>query len=189
MSSELCKQIYRLRRSSAKNTGYCVKEACGLKMLKPQASLDFSLIFSGIGPLFCHSRSDRLHCDGALQTFALHIAAKAVRFFYVAIDKQIGCGASPAAIESCPAILTVRPGIDVQPGKLSGQLHVKAVVVQITQLVFLIAHKLVAGIDISIRGDSHVFTSRTASPHPLDDARSLGQIYIEVEEVHIIPLQ
>ena len=97
-------------------------------MLRPQACVDFYIFRGGIS-FPCQPRPDSLHGDGALQTFALHITAKAVRFFDIPVDKQIGGGAAAAAIKSGPAVFTVWAGIDIQPRKSSGQVHIKIAIV------------------------------------------------------------
>ena len=51
------------------------------------------------------------------------------------------------------------------------------------QPVVLVAHELVAGVDIPLRGDGHVLAARAAAPQPLDHAGPLGQIHIEMEKV------
>ena len=86
----------------------------GFKMLKPRPNCRIFAGLNGSGSLPCHARPDGPHGDGALQPLALHIAAEAVRFFYVAVDKQVRGGTAAAAIEPRPAVLAVGPGVDVQ---------------------------------------------------------------------------
>lgn len=53
---------------------------------------------------------------------------------------------------------------------------------------FLFPYKLVTGINVSIGGDSHILAAGSTAPQPLDDAGALGQVYIEMEEIDIFPI-
>ena len=44
-----------------------------------------------------------------------------------------------------------------------------------------------AGEDVPVGGDGHVLAPGAAAPQPLDDAGALGQVHVEVEEVHVLP--
>ena len=163
MSLKLCKLKQRSSRLCCKNTGYGNREGYGFKILKTIALSTFFPFFGEGSVLPRHISPDRLHGNGAFQTLFLHFTAKAVWLFYVSIDKQIGSGTTSAAIELGPAVFTVRARIYVEPCESSGQLHVKGSTIEVAQLVFLIAHKLMAGIDVSLWSDGHIFAPRAAA--------------------------
>src|SRR5699024_8804021 len=106
-----------------------------------------------------------------------------MRAFYVAVDKQVGGRASAGAVKAGPAAAALLPGIDVQGGKTAGELLVKASVIYAAQLIVLVAHELVAGVDVPVGRDGHILAPGAAAPQPLDDAGALGQVHVEVEEV------
>ena len=53
---------------------------------------------------------------------------------------------------------------------------------------FVFSNKLMAGVNISVRSDSHVLAARAAAPQPLNNAGPLGQVHVEVEEVNVLPI-
>ena len=125
------------------------------------------------------------HRNSAFKPFPLHVATKAIRNFYVPVDKQVRSGASTAAIKAGPALLAIRSGIDVQFAESVGKIHIKGIFIEIAQLIFFIAHKLMTGINISFRRNGHIFAARPTAPKPLDHTRPLGQIHVEVEKVDV----
>ena len=152
------------------------------------AEITVCIITSCIRPL-PHAGRDSIEGNRTLQTLALHCAGHLVGPCYVAIDKQIGCGASAAAIKPRPALPAGGTGIDILLGKLSRNLHIKGAVIDAAHAELLFSHKLVAGVDVSVRRDGHILAASAAAPQPLDDAGALGQVHVEVEEIDILPLQ
>ena len=117
-----------------------------------------------------HASRNGPQSDSTLKTLALQLAAHMVRLFYVSIDKQVGGAAAAGAVEAGPAVLAVLSGIDIQVGEGLGDLHVEGALIEVAQLVVLVAHKLVAGVDIPFRRDGHVLAAGAAAAQPLDDA-------------------
>ena len=106
-----------------------------------------------------------------------------MRFFYVAVDKQIGCAAAAGTIKSCPAVSALFSSIDIERGKSAGQLFIEGPVVQTAQPVCLVAHELMTGIDISLWRNRHIFAACTAPAQPFDDTGPLSQIHVEMKEI------
>ena len=125
-----------------------------------------------------HSGRDRPQGDGTLQPLSLQLTAHTVGLFYVAIDKQVGRATPTRAVEPCPAIPALLPGVDVQSGKAARQLLIEGAIIKAAQLVVLVAYKLVAGVNVPLRGDSHILAARPAAPQALDHAGALGQIHV-----------
>ena len=134
-----------------------------------------------------HAGGDGLQRDGTLQTLPLHFTGHLIGQTYVTIHQQVGGGAAAAAIEARPALPAGGTGVDVLFGKLAGDVHVEGAVKHIPHAVLLLPHKLVAGVDVSVWSDGHILTARSAAPKALDDTGALGQVHIEVEEVHVLP--
>ena len=105
--------------------------------------------------------------------------------FYVVVDEQIGSAAAAGTVEFRPAVRAFVPGVDIEPGKFFGDLQIESLIVNIAHAVLLLAHELVAGIDIALRRDGHVFAPGAAAADPLDNAGPLGQIDVEMEEIEI----
>ena len=99
-----------------------------------------------------HSGRDRPQGDGTLQPLSLQLTAHTVGLFYVAIDKQVGRATPTRAVEPCPAIPALLPGVDVQSGKAARQLLIEGAIIKAAQLVVLVAYKLVAGVNVPLRG-------------------------------------
>ena len=105
--------------------------------------------------------------------------------FYVVVDEQIGSAAAAGTVEFRPAVRAFVPGVDIEPGKFFGDLQIESLIVNIAHAVLLLAYELVAGIDIALRRDGHVFAPGAAAADPLDNAGPLGQIDVEMEEIEI----
>ena len=98
-----------------------------------------------------------LHHDGALHALAEQLTA----VFVNAVDRTGGvvgvCRTAAAAIQPCPAVLAVGSGVNVAELELVLYFAVIHTVPNIAELVFVVADKLVTGIQIAPRRDRHVF--------------------------------
>ena len=95
--------------------------------------------------------------------------------------------AAPGAVELGPAAAALLLAVDVGGSEAALHLHVNFSGEDIPHSPFLLAHKLVAGVDVPVGGDGAVFIPRPAAPQPLDDAGALVQVQHKVEEVKALP--
>ena len=54
---------------------------------------------------------------------------------------------------------------------------------------FVFSYKLMAGVNVTVRGDGYILTAGAAAPEPLDHAGPLRQVHVEVEKVDILSIQ
>ncbi len=95
---------------------------------------------------------------------------------------RIGSTAAGAE-EPCPAVPALFLVQHMVVGKLLLNLPVEGAVQYAAHPVAFTANKLVAGINVSIRGHGHVFVAGAAAGEPLPQAGAASQVDHEVEEV------
>ena len=106
-------------------------------------------------------------CQGAFQAFALQLALHVIRLGNVAVE-GMGVGlAAAAAKEARPAIgaFFLAENVILREAALHG--GIKAAVEHGAHAHAGASHKLVAGIDVPIGGDGHVFVARAATSQAL----------------------
>ena len=91
-------------------------------------------------------------------------------------------GAAAGAVELCPAVGAVGPGVGVAGTELLPQGGVGNAVPHVPQLVGFLPHELVAGVQVAPGGDRHVLRAGAAAGDPLVDAGAAGEVqHIVVE--------
>ena len=102
-------------------------------------------------------------------------------------------GAAAGAVKSCPAIAARLASVHVARGKLALLVGVGHALPHVAQLVGLVTHKLMAGVQVAPGGHGHVFGAGAAAGNALVDAGAAGQvdhIVIEGEGLaRLFPLQ
>ena len=121
--------------------------------------------------------------DRALQTLFLQLTGQLVRRFDCAGIFQIIGVASAAAIEFCPAGLALRFGVDGGLCKRILDLGVERLVKNAAHNPLRLADKLVAGIDVALRGNRDVLVAAAAAAQTFDGTRALVEVDHKVEEV------
>ena len=74
--------------------------------------------------------------------------------------------ASARAVELCPAFLTPGARINIHASKAGRDVHIERLVEYAALLEFLLADKLVAGIDVAVRRDRDATVARAAAAQP-----------------------
>ena len=90
--------------------------------------------------------------------------------------------AAAAAEEPCPAVNALRLIQHMGLAEILRQLLILHAAEHIPQPVAVTAHKLMAGIQITIGCHRIILMACTAAGKPLGHARAIGQIHVEVEE-------
>ena len=101
----------------------------------------------------------------------------------VTVINVIVCITSTTAIEFCPAFLAGWLGINMSSGKLLLDLLIEGTLLNIPHTILLMANKLMAWVNISIRCNGNILVSASAATKTLDHTRSLLQIDHKVEEI------
>lgn len=92
-----------------------------------------------------------------------------------------------AAVEPGPAALAGFLGEHRGRGEIPDHLIIKGLFRQDgAHLELRHPHKLMAGIDIPLRGDRHILCPRPAPQNPFDDTGPPAQVDLEVEEVEAL---
>ena len=129
----------------------------------------------GVSILLSQGPGDGDH-DSAFHPLAEQLAAA----FIHTLDRTggvIGVGSAAAgAVQPCPAVLTLRMGIDIAGGKFILDFLIGHAVPDVAQLVLVLAHELMAGIQVTPGGNGHIFGARSAAGDPLVDAGAALQV-------------
>ena len=95
--------------------------------------------------------------DGAFHALSEELTAVFVNSVYRTCGVVGICGTTAGAIELCPAVTAVGAGINIARTKFALFFFVCNSVPDITQLECLLTDKLMAGIKVTPRGNSHIF--------------------------------
>ena len=109
--------------------------------------------------LSIHFSFGDFHHNRALHTLFEQLAAVFVDTLDVAGGVVGVCRAAAAAIKPCPAGFTFFSCVDIAQLEFVLYFVVIYAVVNIAELVFIVPDKLVAGIQISLRCDRHIFST------------------------------
>ena len=84
--------------------------------------------------------------------------------------------AAAGAVESRPAVIALWPGVGVAGAEFLPQGRIGHAVPDVAQLVGFLTHELMAGIQVSPRGHSHILRAGAAAGDPLVNAGAARQI-------------